>query len=598
MRTLTGLPTARGFAIGPVFIYRGEGEMPVPEYVVEPGREDEERMRLRRARMEAQRDLDGLVAALSERAGRNEAGIFEGHRMMLEDPTLVEETLRHITEDRLNAEAAVKKTAADARARFGRMNDPYLRERVRDISDVERRLLKILVGFSADARHELKTPSIVVADDLTPSETVQLPRDLVLGFATNGGSTTSHVALLARAMGIPAVTGLGDVTAAVKAGETVLIDGTSGAVTVSPDRETILRFRDLVERQRELSEEVSAAGRRPAGTLRDGGDVPLFANVHPGVPFDGIRDLGARGIGLYRSEYLWLNAEREPSEDEQAAAYREAADFAASLSPSATVTIRALDIGGDKILSVLSRQQDAAHRHEPNPFLGNRSIRYLLSNRSVFRTQLRAILRASAAGNVRLMYPMVSCVEELRASAEILAEVRGELDREGVPYDRGMKVGTMIEVPAAAINAGAIARLADFFSIGTNDLVQYTMAADRGNEAVASLYQPTNPAVLKLMRGTVAAAKRRGIPVGVCGESASDPLVGVLWAAMGVDHLSMSATYIPVMSKLLSRLTRDDLDDYLRTVDGMGDDASGREIMDGCRRWMLAHIPDFGNIAI
>ena len=600
MRTLTGLPTARGFAIGPVFIYRGEGEIPVPEYIVEPGREDEERLRLRRARIEAQRDLDGLVAAISERAGagRNEASIFEGHRMMLEDPLFVDETIRHITEDRLNAEAAVKKTAANARARFERMNDPYFRERVRDISDVERRLLKILVGFSADTRLELKSPAIVVADDLTPSETVQLPREFVLGFATNGGSTTSHVALLARAMGIPAVTGLVDVTAAVRAGETVLLDGTSGTVTVSPDRETILRFRDLVERQRELSEEVLVTGRRPSGTLRGGGEVPLFANVHPGVPFDGIRGLGARGIGLYRSEYLWLNAEREPSEDEQAAAYREVAEFAATLSPSATVTIRALDIGGDKILSVLSRQQDATRRHEPNPFLGNRSIRYLLSNRSVFRTQLRAVLRASAAGNVRLMYPMVSCVEELRASAEVLAEVRGELDREGVAYDREMKVGTMIEVPAAAVNADAIAKFADFFSIGTNDLVQYTMAADRGNEAVASLYQPTNPAVLKLMRGTIAAAKRRGIPVGVCGESASDPLVGILWAAMGVNHLSMSATYIPVISKLLSRLTHEDLDDYLRTVDGMGDDATGREIMDGCRRWMLAHIPDFDNIAI
>ncbi|MBR2838826.1 MAG: phosphoenolpyruvate--protein phosphotransferase [Kiritimatiellae bacterium] len=600
MRTLTGLPTARGFAIGPVFIYRGEGEIPVPEYVVEPGREDEERLRLRHARIEAQRDLDGLAAALGERGGSSEAQIFESHRMMLEDPLFVEETLRYIAEGRLNAEAAVKKTAARARARFGRMNDPYLRERVRDIEDVERRLLKILVGFSPDTRFGLKTPSIVVADDLTPSETVQLPRDLVLGFATNGGSTTSHVALLARAMGIPAVTGLVDVTATVRAGETILLDGTSGTVTVSPDRETILRFHDLVERQRELSEEASAVAgrRRPAGTLRGGGEVPLFANVHPGVPFDDIRALGARGIGLYRSEYLWLNAEREPSEDEQAAAYREAADFAASLSPSATVTIRALDIGGDKMLSVLSRQQDAARRREPNPFLGNRSIRYLLSNRHVFRTQLRAVLRASAAGNVRLMYPMVSCVEELRAAAEVLAEVRGELDREGVAYDPGMKVGTMIEVPAAAVNADAIARFADFFSIGTNDLVQYTMAADRGNDAVASLYQPTNPAVLKLMRGTIAAAKRRGIPVGVCGESAADPLAGVLWAAMGVNHLSMSATYIPVISKLLSRLTRDDLDDYLRTVDEMGDGATGGEIMDGCRKWMLAHIPDLDNIAI
>ena len=596
MRTLTGLPTARGFAIGPVFIYRGDGDIPVPEYVVEPGREEYERLRLRRARTEAARDLEGLIAVLSERSGKDEAKIFEGHLMILQDPMLAKEVVRRVIEGRLNAESAVKQTVSEMRERFSRMNDPYFRERVRDLDDVERRLLKVLVGFASNPHLELKIPAIVVADDLTPSETVQLPRDLVLGFATNGGSTTSHVALLARAMGIPAVTGLGSITSAVRAGEMVLLDGTSGTVTVSPDREAILRFHDLVERQRELSEEVSVASRRPSGTLRSGGDVPLFANVHPGVPFDGIRGLGARGIGLYRSEYLWLNAEREPTEDEQASAYREAADFAATLSPGGTVTIRALDIGGDKIFSLLSRQD--APRREPNPFLGNRSIRYLLANPAVFRTQLRAVLRASAAGNVRLMYPMVSCVEELQASARILADVRSELDREGVAYDRNMKVGTMIEVPAAAVNADAFAGLADFFSIGTNDLIQYTMAADRGNDAVASLYQPTNPAVLKLMRGVIAAAKRRGISVGVCGESAADPLVGVLWAAMGADHLSMSATYIPVISKLLSRLTRDDLDGYLGEVEAMGDGATGREIMDCCRRWMLAHIPDLDNIAL
>ena len=595
MRTMKGLPTARGFAIGPVFIYRGEGEIPVPEYLLEPGKENDELLRLRHARMEALRDLEGLVAVLNERTGKDEAKIFECHQMMLQDPLLIEETTRYVMEDRLNAEAAVKKTAAGARMRFGRMNDPYFRERVRDIDDIERRILKVLVGFSAKPHLELKSPAIVVADDLTPSETVQLPREFVLGFATNGGSTTSHVALLARAMGIPAVTGLGNVTSAVRAGETVLLDGTTGAITLSPDREAIRLFSDLVERQQEISEEVSVG--RPAGTLRDGGEIMLFANVHPGVPFGDVKGLGARGIGLYRSEYLWLNAEREPTEDEQFSAYREAAEFAATLSPLSMVVIRVLDIGGDKMISVLSHQQ-GVNRREANPFLGNRSIRYLLTNRDVFRTQIRAVLRASAFGCVHLMYPMISCVEELQASAEILADVKRELDAEKVAYDHDIKVGAMIEVPSAAINAGAIAEYVDFFSIGTNDLIQYTMAADRGNEAVASLYQPTNPAILKLMRGVIAAAKKRGIGVGVCGESAADPLVGVLWAAMGVDTLSMSATYIPVISKLLSRLTRADLDDYLKAAESMGDGATGRAVMDRCRQWMLAHIPDFGNIAI
>ena len=594
MRTMKGLATARGFALGPVFIYRGDGEFPVPEYIVEPGKEQDELLRFKRARLDAARDLEGLASVLSERAGKNEARIFESHQMILDDPFMVDETSRLITEARLNAEAAVKKVAAAAKKRFGQMKDQYFRERVRDIEDVERRLLKQLTGFSPDTRLELKGPSVIVADELTPTETVQLPPEYVLGFATNGGSATSHVALLARAMGIPAVTGLVDVTSAVHAGGTILLDGTSGTVTVDPDRETVMLFRDLMERQQEISEEVSVG--RIAGTLRGGGAVRICANVHPGVPMDDAKTLGARGIGLYRSEYLWLGAEREPSEDEQCDAYRKVAEFAATLAPEGDVVIRALDIGGDKVVRMMTGQE--SQRKEPNPFLGNRSIRYLLANRSVFRAQLRAVLRASAFGRVRLMYPMISCVDELRAAAEELAAAKASLDAEGVSYDRDLKVGAMVEVPSAAINADAMAALVDFFSIGTNDLVQYTMAADRGNEAVANLYQPTNPAVLKLIRWTIAAAKSHGIPVGVCGESAADPLLGVLWAAMGVDSLSMSATYIPVVSKLLSRLTRADLDDYAGTVAAVGDSATGGEVLDACRRWMIAHVPDFNNIAI
>ena len=589
MQTISGLATARGFAIGPVFVYRGDGNVPIPEYVVDPGREADELVRLKRAVMETKRDLDSMIATLRERAGQADVRVFECHQMLLEDVVLYGETEKYILEDRVNAESAVRRTAEAARRKFERMNDPYFRERVRDLDDVERRLLKALTGFGGNPHLELKAPSIVVADDLTPSETVQLPRDCVLGFATNGGSTTSHVALLARAMGIPAVTGLGDVTGRVKPGETILLDGTGGTVTIAPDAAAIRDFSDLIERQREIVEEVS--GVAPAGSLKGGGDVLLYANVHPGVPVADVRGQGARGVGLYRSEYLWLNREMEPTEDEQFAAYREAAEFAATLGPKSSIAIRTLDIGGDKLVRGISSK-------EANPFLGNRSIRYLLSNPGVFRTQLRAILRASVHGRVGIMYPMVSCVEELRESAAILGDVKRGLDAEGIAYDREIPVGAMIEVPSAAINADALAKYVKFFSIGTNDLVQYTMAADRGNEAVAHLYQPLNPAVLKLMRMTIAAAKRHDVWVGVCGESASDPIVGVLWAAMGVDMLSMSATYIPLMSKLFSRLSRADLDDYLRTVEQMGDGASAGEISLKCNEWMRAHIPDLDNIVI
>lgn len=589
MVTVAGLPTARGFASGPVFIYRGDGDIPVPEYILEAGRENDELLRLRRALNETRRDLENLIAVLRERTGRADVRVFECHLMILEDEMLTRETERYITVDRLNAEAAVRKTANGARAQFERMNDPYFRERVRDLDDVERRVLKALTGFATNPHLELKTPSIVVADDLTPSETVQLPREYVLGFATNGGSTTSHVALLARALAIPAVSGLGDITSRVKPGEIVLLDGTNGAITLNPDEATIRSFNDLIERQLELTEAATCG--LPAGTLKGGGEVRIYANVHPGVPLAGVRELGARGIGLYRSEYLWLNRELEPTEEEQFVAYRDAARFAATLSDGGTVTIRALDIGGDKLVRGISSK-------EANPFLGNRSIRYLLSHRDVMRTQLRAILRASHYGKIFLMYPMVSCVEELQEAAVVLREIKAKLTQEGVPFDEKIPVGAMIEVPSAALNAEALARLVDFFSIGTNDLVQYTMAADRGNEAVAHLYQPFNPAVLKLIRMTIEAAKKNDVRVSVCGESASDPIVGVYWAALGIDVLSMSSTYIPVMAKLFARLTQADLAAYAQVPDSLPTGATAQAIYEACHAWLAARIPDLENILL
>ena len=582
--TIAGLPVARGFAAGPVFIYRGGGEIPVPEYLVEKGKERTELLRLTRAFNETRRDLEGLIAVLKERTGRADVRVFECHLMLLEDAALVDETKRYVMEERLNAEAAVRRTADGARAQFGRMNDPYFRERVCDIDDIERRLQKALSGFDRGPGMEMHEPSIVVADDLTPSETVQLPREYVLGFATNGGSTTSHVALLARALALPAVCGLGNITSRVSPGDMVLLDGTNGAVTVNPDAETRAQFEKVAERQREFAG-PAPAGAAPAGTLKDGGEVLVCANVHPGVPIAGVKEYGARGIGLYRSEYLWLNREFEPTEDEQFEAYRSAAMFASRLSEGSYATIRLLDIGGDKLVRGISAK-------EPNPFLGNRSIRYLLSHRSVMRRQFRAILRASAFGNVRLMYPMVSCVEELRDSATELESTKRELESEGLDYDRSLPVGAMIEVPSAALNADEIARYVKFFSIGTNDLVQYTMAADRGNDAVASLYQPLNPAVVKLVRMTVEAAKRAGIPVSVCGESAADPIVGIYWASLGVDVLSMSATYIPVMAKVLAGLTRADLDEYAKVPDSMPHGSTAQDVFNACHDWIADRLPE------
>lgn len=592
---LSGLSAARGFAVGQVFVFRGDGDLPIPEYVVEAGREGDEILRLKRAIFEAKRDLEGILSALRARSGHGEEKVFEAHLMLLEDPELLKEIDKSILNSRLNAEAAVRRAIDRARSIFSRMNDSYFRERVRDLDDVEKRLLKALLGSAASPLAELKRPSIIVADDLTPSETVQMPRELVLGFATNGGSVTSHVSLLARAMGVPAVAGLSNITSLVMPGETVLLNGTGGTITIAPSAADIRDFRDLIERQKELSEEAVSGAR--AGTLKDGGRILLYANHHPGAPFEDIRELGARGVGLYRSEYLWLNKEGEPTEEEQYADYRKLAEDVHALSETATAAIRVLDIGGDKIVRSISQRGDTQKR-ESNPFLGNRSIRYLLSNPDVFRSQMRAILRASAHGKVRIIYPMISCIEELRAAEAMLKKVQTELKAEGLPFDDKIPIGAMIEVPAAAIIAKAVAKHVDFFSLGTNDLIQYVMAADRVNDAVAHLYQPTHPAVLSLIRHVLDAAKEANIPVSVCGESAADPIVGTLWAAMGASVLSMSPTYIPVMSKLFSKLSRADLDEYRRVVEEVGADATADEILTVCKQWMRSKVPDFDNFVL
>lgn len=583
-QTFTGIATARGYAIGPVFIYRDAGETPVPEYVVAPARVDEEMMRLSRARLEATRDLEGLIAVLKERTGREDVKVFECHLMLLQDDMLRQETDAYIRKERLNAEAAVRKTVNRARAQFARMNDPYFRERVRDLDDVERRLQKALAGFSSDSKIELKEPAIVVADDLTPSETIQLPRDLVLGFALNKGSATSHVALLARSLAIPSVCGLGDVTARVKPGETLLLDGTNGAVTLNPTAEARAQFEDLIARQRALVRETGKS--RPAGSLRDDAGVSIQANVQRGADIDALRKFGARGVGLYRSEYLWLDREREPTEEEQFEAYSSVIAQVKNLDPGASTTIRMLDIGGDKLVKGISAK-------EANPFLGNRSTRYLLGHPGVHRAQLRAVLRASAYGPTKIMYPMISCIEEMRAALRAVESVKRELDAAHIPYDAHAPIGAMIEVPSAALIADELAGLCDFFSLGTNDLIQYTLAADRGNESVAYLYQPFHPAVTKLVGHALAAARRHGIPVSVCGESASDPVVGVFWVALGAQMLSMSATYIPPIARVLGQLTRADLSEYAKIPESLPEGSTGTEIAEACHEWLAHRVTDF-----
>ena len=582
METLSGLAASRGLAMGPAFVYSGARELAVPEYSIRPESVAAELARYDSARAEVRCRLENLVSELGAHTDAENAKVFANHLMILDDVAVVGAVQDLVRSERVNVESAMRRVVAGFRRTFERMNDPYLRERVRDIDDVERRVLGVLLGEKESPLAKFDRPVILVADDLTPSETASLPREFILGIVTNRGSTTSHVALLARSLSIPAVAGLGDVASRVRQGDTILLDGMRGEVTLRPSAAVA----DAFKRRKNAADAIFAdlGTAPPVDASRGSIEVALLANMQPGVPFDGLTASGAAGIGLYRSEYLWIKNGCEPTEDEQKAAYVEAVRAASSLGPDARCVFRVFDLGGDKFA------QDVKNV-ESNPFLGNRSLRWLLSHRQVFRSQLRAMLKASAQGKAAVMYPMVATRDELRAANAVLREAMEQLHMAGIPFDSAIPKGAMIEVPSAAINAMALAREVDFFSIGTNDLVQYTMAADRGNGAVAHLYQPTNPAVVRLVDRTTAAAHAAGIKVAVCGESASDPVTALLWTALGVDELSMSPGFIPPVRRLLRALAPQDASDLAEQVRARLDDSSAQEVHDLCRSFILSRLP-------
>lgn len=586
METLTGLAISRGQVAGPVFLYKSSPVQQMSEGSARVAKDAaEELTRFQQSRDIARRQLETLIARLKSHCAA-EAEIFENHLALVDDPLLVDAVTRLLKEKNMTAEQAVRTAMDEFRTVFSQMKDPYLRERARDVDDIERRILQALAAQDESPFEQIDHPVIIVADDLTPSETVSLPREYVLGFATDRGSLTSHVSLLARALGIPAVVGIGNVTGRVKQGEMVLLDGTDGTVTLSPDRTTRRAFEEIACCAHDPSGEwVKGLARR--GALKDGTPVALLANVQPGVPLCSLTNFGAEGIGLYRSEYLWLGGNCEPSEDEQVAAYEAAARSMAALGPAARVTFRVLDLGGDKLM----RGQVPV---EANPFLGCRSLRWLLAHRDVFQAQLRAILRTSAQGPSAVMYPMVATVEELLEANAALEQAKASLRTQGIPFDEKIPRGCMIEVPSAALSADRLAKEVDFFSIGTNDLIQYTLAADRGNADVSYLYQPAHPAVIRLIERTVLAAREAGIPVSVCGESAADPVLGVLWVGLGVTSLSMGASDIPVLKDVLRHLTREDVTELADRVRRLCSEQTAAEIYAACHAFLMERVPGFG----
>ncbi len=522
----------------------GHGHAEIPERELGESEVTVELERFRQALVDTRHELQAIQRQVSSAMGAKEADIFEAHLLVLDDPTLLDEVTRGITDRRRNAEASFHEVAGKYAAALAAVDDDYLRERAADVRDVEHRVLNNLLGIAtASDLASLPEPVIVVAPDLSPSTTAVLDRSKVLGFATDGGGKTSHTAIMARKLKIPAAVGLADVTRQVRSGEYALLDGHSGLLIVNPTDATLFQYGQIRERRAAFEQRLRDLRDQPAVTF-DGTKLILAANIDDPADSAAVKEAGADGVGLFRTEFLFLKSSAAPDEESQFRAYR---DAAAALAP-APVVIRTLDLGGDKLPG-----EGAGHREE-NPFLGWRAIRISLDQPDTFKQQLRAILRASAHGNVKLMYPMISSLDELLAANQVLDECRAELRSAGVAFDEQMEVGMMIEVPSAALIAPLLAPHVNFFSFGTNDLTQYTLAVDRMNERVAHLHQVTHPGVLRLMQMTIEAARERGCWVGVCGEAAGDPAVIPLFVGLGVQELSATPAVVPAAKFLLRRL--------------------------------------------
>ncbi|WP_428940669.1 phosphoenolpyruvate--protein phosphotransferase [Fontivita pretiosa] len=523
--------------------------------------------------VERQKLRDELTAKYGKQLG----AIFDFHMGLLKDPTLSNQVNEEIRTQQVTAEYAVSTVMRRYAAMFQQM-PAHFAERVKDIYDLERSLLRNLIGQRHSDLTHLEQDVVVIAHDLLPSQTAALDKTHVRGFATDVGGRTSHTAIVARALGIPAVVGLGNITAEVSGGDTVIIDGTRGVVIVNPDPEQIAQHREYERAQLRLESELAMLRDLPAQTL-DGHIVSLLANIEFPEEIDDALLRGAEGIGLYRTEFLYLASDHEPSEEEHYAAYTDATRRLGGR----PLVIRTLDLGADKYT------QERSPAPERNPFLGDRSIRMCLHDIPMFKRQLRAILRASVTGDVRIMFPMISTLMELRQAKMILNDVMEEMDDEGLPYRRDIPIGIMIEVPSAAIMANSFAKEVNFFSIGTNDLIQYTLAVDRTNERVAGLFCPAHPAVLTLIRDVIRAGARNGIGVSVCGEMAGEPLYTLLLLGLGLTTFSMNGPDIPEVKKVIRSTTMEHARNVARKV--MSFD-SERQVMHYLREETRKIIPE------
>jgi phosphotransferase system enzyme I (PtsI) len=547
VKQYSGIGASPGIAIGKAFVVSSEGFRILPHNLAE-SEIDEEILRFQRAIAESKQEILSIKQKFSREA--NEPGIaeiFDTHIHLLEDVLLMGETIKRIREDKMNAEFLFSQTVEALEGKFKSVDDEYFRQRVHDIQDVSRRVLRKLLGKERQSLSSMNEEVVVISHDLSPAETASMDRRNVIGFATDVGGRTSHASIMAKALGIPAVVALQNISIQARNDEIVVIDGLQGIVVIAPDEQTLSEYQ--MRRQRFLESErlLAQLSHLPAQTL-DGHTVTLSANVDLPEEVEPALEHGAEGIGLLRTEFLYLNRPAPPSEEEQAQTYTKVAKLVA---PHA-VTIRTLDLGGDKVPS-------QSPQREANPFMGARAIRFCLDHPEIFRPQLRAILRASVAGNVKLLFPMITGLGELRRAKAALNEAKDELQRERVPFNDRMPIGVMIETPSAAIITDLLAPEVDFFSIGSNDLIQYMLAIDRGNERIAHLYEPTHPAVLRMLKSIIDAAERAGVELSICGEIAGDLPLALVLLGFGMKRFSMAATTIPEVKKLVRSISFEDV---------------------------------------
>ena len=568
METRKGIAVSPGVVIKDAFILESEGYR-IPRHLIKEDEIPKEISRLEEATTAAWKEIEKLENRVSENLGSQIASIFATHKLMLQDELLLREFSKKVEEHKFSAEYAVSLVLRVYIKKFETVDDPYLSARVADIYDIEKRLLRNLLGEKREELKNLTKEVVVVAHDLSPSQIASLDTTKVRGFVTDLGSRNSHAAIVARALGIPAVVGLETATVDIFGGDRIIIDGNRGDVIVRPDETTIKEYQ-LIEKDFHVFEEriTSELKDLPAVTL-DGREISILGNIE--FPRDIIPNLnqGATGIGLYRTEFLFLGSNESPTEEEHFKAYAQAVQELGGK----PLIIRTVDLGGDKFFPANSNT-------ELNPFLGCRSIRYCLEHPDIFKTQLRAILRASALGNAKIMFPLISSLQELRKAKDIVKEVMEELNQKGIDFDEKIEIGIMIEVPSAAMVADDLAKEVDFFSIGTNDLIQYTMAVDRGNEKVAHLYSPAHPAILKLLRMTITAAEENNIKIGICGEMGGEVEYTILLLGLGLREFSVApAMIIPEVKKIIRSVTYERAKEAAETVCSYNDPAKTIEYL-------------------